>query len=167
MAATLIGWTMPRRLPVLAVILTIAGIVPFILCGLGAVATNAITSQLAAYVLIGYGAVILSFLGGVHWGFTLAVEHDPAERPRLVLGIVPALVGWAALAAALYSQQPVLGLAMLIAAFILIVVAEWNGHGRDWVPGGYIGMRIAVTVVVVAILTTVAVLRMIGGHLIF
>jgi hypothetical protein len=158
---------MPRRLPILAVILSIAGIVPFVLCGLGAVATNAVTSQLAALVLIGYGAVVLSFLGGVHWGFTLAIEHDRAERLRLGLGVLPGLMGWAALAVAVYSLQAALGLALLIAAFILAVVAEWQGHGRDLVPGGYMGMRIAITVVVVAILTTVTVLRLIGGHLIF
>jgi hypothetical protein len=158
---------MPRRLPVLAIILGIAGIIPFVLCGLGAVATNAVTSQLAAFVLIGYGAVILSFLGGVHWGFTLATEHDPAERPRLLLGVLPALAGWGALAASLYSLQPVLGLSLLITAFILAIVAEWHGHRRGWVPAGYIGMRVAITVLVVAILTTVTVLRLIGGHLIF
>ena len=158
---------MPRRLPILAVILSTAGIIPFVLCGLGAVATNAVTSQLAALVLIGYGAVILSFLGGVHWGFTLAVEHDRAERLRLGLGVIPGLLGWAALAVAIYSLQAALGLALLIAAFILAVVVEWRAHGRDLVPAGYIGMRIAITVVVVAILTTVTVLRLIGGHLIF
>jgi hypothetical protein len=158
---------MPRRLPALAVILGIAGLIPFILCGLEAVATNTVTSQLAAYVLIGYGAVILGFLGAVHWGFTLATDHDPAERPRLALGVLPALAGWGALAATLYTAQPVLGLVLLIVAFILTVIAEWHGHRRGWVPGGYIGLRVAITVVVVAILTTVTVLRLIGGHLIF
>jgi hypothetical protein len=157
---------MPRRLPVLAIILTIAGIIPFILFGVEATATNTTTSMLAAFVLIGYGAVILSFLGGVHWGFTLATEHDPAERPRLVLGVVPALVGWAALAATLYAQAPIMGLLLLIGAFVLVVVAEWQGHSRGWVPGGYIGMRIAATGVVVLTLTTVAGIRLIGGHLI-
>ena len=157
---------MPRRLPVLAVILSVAGIIPFILCGLGAVAANVVTSLLAAYVLIGYGAVILSFVGAVHWGFTLATEHDPAERPRLLLGVLPALVGWGALAATLYSQQPVLGLILLIVAFILTVIAEWHGHQRGWVPGGYIGMRIAITAIVVLTLTTVVGVRLIGGHLI-
>jgi hypothetical protein len=157
---------MPRRLPILAVILSVTGIIPFILCGLGAVAANAVTSLLAAYVLIGYGAVILSFVGAVHWGLTLATEHDPAERPRLLLGVLPALVGWGALSAALYSQQPVLGLLLLIAGFILTVVAEWHGHSRGWVPGGYIGMRLAITAIVVLTLTTVVGVRLIGGHLI-
>jgi hypothetical protein len=158
---------MPHRLPILAVILTVAGIVPFLLCGLGSVATNDVTSRLSGFALIGYGAVILSFLGGVHWGLTLATEDDPAERPRLLLGVVPALMGWAALAASLYTQQPMFGLMLLILSFILTVVVEWRGHRRDWVPGGYIGMRIAATAVVVLILTTVTGIRLIGGHLIY
>jgi hypothetical protein len=35
------------------------------------------------------------------------------------------------------------------------------------VPGGYIGMRIAATAVVVLVLTTVTGIRLIGGHLFF
>jgi hypothetical protein len=157
---------MPRRLPILAVVLGLAGIIPFLLCGLAAAQANSPSAMLASYVLIGYGAVILGFLGGVHWGFTLSAAHDPAEFPRLALGVVPALIGWAALAATLYAGQPVLGLLILIAAFILTFVAEWHGHRRGWVPGGYIGMRLAITCVVVLILTTVTGVRLIGGHLI-
>jgi hypothetical protein len=160
------GFIMPRRLPILAVILGIAGIIPFLLCGLAAAGSNSPASVLAAYVLIGYGAVILGFLGGIHWGFTLSVAHDPAEAPRLVLGVLPALAGWAALAATLYAGQPVLGLLMLIAAFVLTFVTEWHGHRRGWVPAGYIGMRLAITCIVILILTTVTGVRLIGGHLI-
>jgi hypothetical protein len=157
---------MPRRLPILAVILGLAGIIPFLLCGLAAAQANSPAAILAAYVLIAYGAVILAFLGGVHWGFTLSTTHDPAETPRLILGVLPALAGWAALAAALYARQPVIGLLILIAAFILTIVVEWQGHRRGWVPAGYIGMRLAITCVVILILTTVTGVRLIGGHLI-
>jgi hypothetical protein len=158
---------MPHRLPILAVILTVAGIIPFLLCGLGAVAANDVTSQPAVLVLIGYGAAVLSFLGGVHWGLTLATEDDPAERPRLALGVVPGLMGWGALAASLYSKAPIFGLLLLILAFILTVVVEWRGHRREWLPAGYIGMRVAATAIVVLILTTVTGVRLIGGHLIY
>jgi hypothetical protein len=157
---------MPRRLPILAVILGLAGIIPFLLCGLAAAQSNSPEAVMAAYVLIGYGAVILAFLGGVHWGFTLSTAHDPAEIPRLILGVLPALAGWAALAASLYAGQPIIGLLLLIAAYILVIIAEWHGHRRGWVPGGYIGMRLAITCVVVLILTTVTGVRLIGGHLI-
>lgn len=157
---------MPRRLPALAIILGVAGLLPFLLLGVGSVSTNVISSRIAAYLLVGYGAVILSFIGAVHWGFTLATEHDPAERPRLILGVVPALVGWAALAVTLATLEPVLGLVLLIAGFIVTTAVEWRAHGRGWVPGGYIGMRLGLTAVVVLILTTVMGVRLIGGHLI-
>ncbi len=157
---------MPRRLPALAVILSAAGLIPFLAFGVGSVSANVITSRIAAYVLIGYGAVILSFVGAVHWGLTLATEHDPAERPRLILGVLPALVGWAALALTLSTLEPVLGLLLLISGFVLTAVAEWRGHSRGWVPGGYITLRLILTGVVVVILTTVMGVRLIGGHLI-
>jgi hypothetical protein len=157
---------MPRRLPALAIILGIAGLLPFVLLGVGSVTTNTLTSPIAAYLLVGYGAVILSFIGAVHWGFTLATEHDPAERPRLALGIVPALVGWSALAVTIPTREPVLGLVVLILGFIVTAVVEWRAHGRGWVPGGYIGLRLGLTAMVVLILTTAMGVRMIGGHLI-
>jgi hypothetical protein len=158
---------MPHRLPILAVILSVAGLIPFVVCGLGAVAPNTITSLPAAQALIVYGAVVLSFLGAVHWGLSLATEHDPAERPRLLLGVAPAVAGWAATAISIYAVEPLLGIALIIGLMILTAAVEWRLHKRGWVPAGYITMRIALTGVVVAILITVLVVRTIGGHLIF
>ena len=87
-----------RTLPPLAVALGILGIIPFALLGIGAVGASPDSSLTAARALVGYGAVILAFLGGVHWGFTLSEEEDArAERARLTLGVVPSLVGWSAI----------------------------------------------------------------------
>jgi hypothetical protein len=158
---------MPHRLPILAIILSVLGLIPFIVCGLGAVAPNTITSLPAAQALIVYGAVVLSFLGAVHWGFTLATENDPAERPRLLLGVAPAVAGWAAAAISIYAVEPLLGIALIIGLLLLAAAIEWRMHKRGWVPGGYITMRIALTGLVAAILITVLVVRTIGGHLIF
>ena len=58
-------------MPLLAIVLGVAGLIPFIVCGLGAVSVDAVSSARMMTALIGYGAVILSFLGGVHWGFAL------------------------------------------------------------------------------------------------
>jgi hypothetical protein len=158
---------MPHRLPILAIILSVLGLIPFIVCGLGAVAPNTITSLPAAQALIVYGAVVLSFLGAVHWGFTLATENDPAERPRLLLGVAPAVAGWATAAISIYAVEPLLGIALIIGLLLLAAAIEWRMHKRGWVPGGYITMRIALTGLVAAILITVLVVRTIGGHLIF
>ena len=49
----------------------------------------------AALALSAYAAVIVSFLGGIHWGFAF---RQAAPEPRLfVWGVVPALVACAAL----------------------------------------------------------------------
>ncbi len=158
------GLHMFRTLPPLAVVLGVMGIVPFALLGIGAVGASPDSSLSAARALVGYGAVILAFLGGVHWGFALEEEQGAqAERARLVLGVAPSLIGWAAIVCSIVSR-PVLSLAILVAGFIATVVVEARAQRRDLVPGGYMAMRWAISVVVIALLTTVLVLRTVGAH---
>lgn len=44
----------------------------------------------ALRALIAYGAVILSFLGGIHWGSPTGAAHDGAR----LWGVVPSLLAW-------------------------------------------------------------------------
>lgn len=44
--------------------------------------------------LAAYAAVIISFLGGIHWG--LAMRHAEPPLPLLAWGVVPSLVAWLA-----------------------------------------------------------------------
>ena len=153
-----------RTLPPLAIILGIAGIIPFALLGVGAVGDSPDTSLTAVRGLVGYGAVILAFLGGVHWGFTLVEEGDArAVRARLALGVVPALVGWVAILSSIVAR-PVISMAILIAGMIGTVVVESRAQKRDLMPGGYMALRWAISIVVVALLTTVLVIRLVGAH---
>lgn len=66
--------------------------------------------------LLGYGAVILAFVGALHWGFAMACEGlDSALRRRaFAWSVVPALLGWLALVlgGAVGSVILVLGLAV-------------------------------------------------------
>lgn len=157
---------MYRSLPPLAAILTVAGLLPFIVLGLAGVGANPGRAAASIQLLIGYGAVILSFLGAVHWGFTLGREddEDPATRARLTLGVIPALIGWAALILAQWGSL-VLALAALVAGFVLTLVAEARAAHRDWMPPGYMALRWPVSIAVVAVLTTVLVLRLLGAHI--
>jgi hypothetical protein len=154
------------RLPPFAVILSVASLIPFFVCGLWAVRQDPAGGQVSALPLITYGAVALSFVGGVHWGFVLEGEAAPAERRRLGLGVLPALIGWSAALLGM-TTHPVLGIAALIAGYIATAVVEGRGRALELVPRGYMVMRWALTVAVVAVLTTVLVLRMIGGRLMF
>ncbi len=153
-----------RSLPPMAILLGAAGLIPFLVLGLGSVGPSPVRSLMAAEGLVGYGAVILAFLGGVHWGFTLTEGGDArALRARLSLAVVPSLVGWAAILCGIIGH-PGISLMILIAGFITILVVEFRAQKRDLMPGDYLALRTVLTGITVAVLTAVLVVRAIGGH---
>jgi hypothetical protein len=163
---------MHSRLPPIAIALGIAGLIPFIGCGIASVSTADGQAIRAFAALMEYGAVILAFLGGVHWGFVLAPTPGalpsataPRDNLRLVLGVLPALIGWAALLAA-QVLTPDVGLAVLIVGFIATVVTEWQMRDRATIPSGYMWLRWALSLVVLITLITVLALRLLGAKII-
>ncbi|GEP04589.1 DUF3429 domain-containing protein [Methylobacterium oxalidis] len=93
---------MPRvtPVPVGAVILGVAGLIPFL--GFAALAVSGSDGGLGTIglsprtILSAYGAVIASFLGGIRWGAAAARNAGNADY---LIAIVPSLLAWAALAA--------------------------------------------------------------------
>ncbi len=156
------------RLPVLAVVLSAAGLIPLLGCALIAVRADPVHGAVSALALISYGAVVLAFLGGVHWGFVLEGEEEPtvAERRRLVLGVVPGLIGWAAELMG-NNAHPVIGIGLLIFGFIGTAVMEQRGQRNGLVPHGYMVLRWILTGITALVLAAVLVVRMVGGYLIF
>ena len=114
-----------KRLPLLAVVLGVLGLLPFLGCTLGIIAfPRQVPVPNLVQAIIAYGAVILAFLGGVHWGFALeprptilAPGHEMIDRMRLALGVLPSLVGWAALLVVLVAS-PMVAVVLLIGGFI-------------------------------------------------
>jgi hypothetical protein len=45
--------------------------------------------------LVAYGATIVSFLGGIHWG--LAFMNDADRGARFTWGVIPSLLAWVAI----------------------------------------------------------------------
>lgn len=39
-----------------------------------------------------WSAIILSFLGGIRWGF--AIAHEPYENKNLLISVVPSILAW-------------------------------------------------------------------------
>lgn len=160
---------MNQRLPLIAILLGVAGLVPFVFCGLGAISSDQVRAQWMLTALAGYGAVILAFLGGVHWGFALGAPegdllHAPrVERARLVVGVVPPLIGWAGLLAVV-GLSPSLGLGVLIAGFLAMAVVEHRATARGLMPTHYMWLRWALTACVVAMLVTVLTMRLLGQN---
>lgn len=90
-------------LPPLVLKLSYAGLIPFV--GLALLVQLAPTpiNYLSAESLAGYGAVITSFMGALHWGANLhTLGKNPSEdrwvdRNAWIWGVIPALVAWVAL----------------------------------------------------------------------
>ncbi len=83
----------PRRT---ALVLGAASAVPFIAA---AIAAWLLTDSLLANTLVSaaylYGAVVLSFLGGIHWG--VALRNGNTLARDYWFGVIPALIAWGAL----------------------------------------------------------------------
>lgn len=97
------------------------------------------------FALAAYAAVILSFVGAVHWGAAIWLQ-SPKPAREFAASVVPALIAWVAL---LLPERP--GLALLTVAF-----AGWYAWERyavwDWYPRWYARLRSLLTAVVCACL---------------
>ncbi len=155
-------------MPLLAILLSLLGLVPFVVCGLGALGADAAMAARMVSALIGYAAVVLGFIGGIRWGFELqSAQADPAQqRARLGLGAVPPLIGWLALLLSLVVAYWVALLA-LIAGFIGSALIEQQAARRDPSPPRHLWLRWGYTGVAVAMLVTVLTLRLLGQTISF
>lgn len=135
--------------------LGVAGLIPFAaalaLAWWGPIAWQVV----ATYSFVYYSAVILSFLGGVHWGAAIQNAQEGSRR-RLVLAMVPSLLAWPAL-----MMNTVSGLWVLLAGFILIGGYDMSREGRVGFPRWYLMLR-AVLTLVVALLHGLLLLRLRG-----
>jgi Protein of unknown function (DUF3429) len=119
-----------------------AGLIPFVgLSGVLAIAP-ALAPANALTLLAVYAAVILSFMGGVHWG--LALKN--AAGTSYFASVLPALWAWAAVAF-LEPKWSLAAIAAGFAALLLYDVAVVNAGGA---PAWYKRLRIGLTAVVVA-----------------
>ena len=162
-----------RSLPLLAILLGLAGLIPFAALSFGAVALDAEWAPRSLLALSAYGAVILAFLGGVHWGLALAagpplttsVQSVATQRARFALGVVPSLIGWAGLLVS-FIGLPMIGLVVLVAGFIAVTVVEARATKAGLVPGSYMALRWVLSVGVILCLVSVLIVLAFGGRVI-
>lgn len=155
-----------RRMSGIALLLGLAGVLPFLACGLMTLATLDPASSRWAAALVGYGAVVLGFIGAVQWGLAMADPQARAERTRLVFAVVPAVIGWLALLVDAFGPSE-LAIALLIGGYVVTIGGEDRAARAGLLPGGYLAMRWLLTLIAVAVLTTVLMLRLIGAHVIY
>ena len=131
--------------PAAPLALGLSGLIPFLYPPLSMMSQGAFDSSLM-FAHLTYGATILSFIGGLRWGYCLsASSKTPPNWLYLGYSVTPQLTGWAAL---LMPTTP--GVLTLIIALTLSAVADISMPGY---PSWFISMRV--------ILTTGAVLSLI------
>ena len=158
-----------KSLPLVAILLGVAGLIPFIAGSLGALTLEGDGARMALLGLAAYGACILSFLGGVHWGFGLdpdgPVQGARVQRARFVGGVAPSLIGWVGLLV-VFVGLPKTGLLVLVAGFAATTIGEARGARAGLVPRGYMGLRWGLSVVVVVCLVSVCLVLALGGRVV-
>ena len=95
---------------------------------------------------LNYGAIILSFVGALHWGFAMSAPAM-SERKRSVCfawSVMPALLAWLAL-----LLDPLAASALLAAGFGIHYVQDWRLVRHTGLPAWYLPLRLRLTVVAV------------------
>jgi hypothetical protein len=139
----------PSRVPVAAAWLGGLGVVPFVVLTFAASLDAPFAPQIAT-VLVAYGACILAFLGGIHWGLAIAAPppvHESLLWQRLAIGVSPSLAAWAALllpaAASLFP---------LAAAFATMLWLDVGMTRRGEAPAWFARLRVPLSLVVISCL---------------
>lgn len=126
-----------------------AGLIPFVAALLGFILGSEPRQDYFARQFIAYGAVILSFVGAVHWGVALGGGRMPVMR--MSISILPALLAWAAL---LLPTEAAAWL--LLAGFVAVRAWEASPPVVDTLPTWYRRMRTHLTVVVLLLVLSFA-----------
>lgn len=142
------------RVPLAAGWLGGLGAVPFAALAAAVALLDGPPRGLAVQALAAYGAVILSFLGGIHWGLAVApasAANGSGLKVRLAGSVVPSLAGWAAL-----LVPPTIGLFGLAAAFAAMLGFDLLATRAGEAPAWYPRLRIPLTLAVVGSLLLAA-----------
>jgi len=114
-----------------------AGLLPFFALMLGVWFAD--SSWLNDFVRgqLAYGIVILSFLGGIHWGAAMLCDSLSLldTKKALMWGVTPSLIAWSA---TLFGG---FGFAMLMAGFIAAFWIDKQMFARYGMPEWFIALR--------------------------
>ncbi|MEY3974516.1 MAG: putative rane protein [Pseudomonadota bacterium] len=137
-----------NQAPAAARILALGGLIPF--WALALAPRFGINPPQLQQALIGYAAVILSFVGALHWG--LAAARDNTSQPLPAWrsygwSVVPALVAWVALLLPYHDALMLLSLSFIAA---MVVDQRWLA-GRG-LPVWFVPLRTLISVLVIVAL---------------
>jgi hypothetical protein len=138
-----------EAIPLAPRVLGIIGVTPFAAGALAAAFLPAVKPEAAA-ALLAYGAVILSFLGGIRWGFAVLEDGEAGWSP-FSMSVLPSFVAWFG-----YAAGGPVGLLILAIALGLWYFAERAVPPSIALPGWYMRQRSILTAIAVFALVVAA-----------
>lgn len=135
-----------RATPRDVMMLGASGLLPFLILVVASHWLGGGREVMALTGLVGYGAVILSFVGALQWAFVMQGPISDFDRSlHLFWSICPALVGWVAL------QLPArTGLILLMLGFAVQLVMDilLARILKDWLKAYFVPLRVVLTLAV-------------------
>ena len=120
--------------PPLASLMGFGGLIPFFVCAGVAHSGVAPWAGLVLIIIGIYGAVILSFVGAVHWG--LAMQGDRTQR-WFIWSVMPALYAWPPIVF-LDSRTALLA---LVPGFLMCWSVDRRAAAAGLIPAWYMRLR--------------------------
>jgi hypothetical protein len=146
------------NIPRTALILGLAGAVPFV-WGAASYHSDALALWgadwlgprfIGPYIQLFYGAIILSFMSGVLWGF--ATKAEPAQAPTgYVLSVIPAL--WAFM---MTGGGPTSASINLIFGFLGLLVLDYFFWSWRLAPRWWMSLRVLLSTITILSLSVTA-----------
>ena len=120
-----------------------AGLLPFVLLAATVWLVDADLQPWAAMAMSAYAALIVSYLGGIHWGLAWKQPDAPAEQQRahLIWGVAPSLLAWPGV-----LKPPHAGLVRLALALVLCYLVDRRLYPNAGV-GAWLTLRFRLTAV--------------------
>jgi|APTNR8051073442_1049403.scaffolds.fasta_scaffold02470_6 hypothetical protein len=143
------------RIPATAALLGATGLIPFVAGAVLVWVMPSVYGVPVGRVVIVYGAVILSFLGGMIWGLAAAGlardPDDPSASSVLAVSVVPSLAAWILV----FMPQHIALWGLALAFALLLFVDHW-ARTIDLTPAWWLTLRTRLTAVVVLSLLVAA-----------
>jgi hypothetical protein len=139
--------------------LGLAGLIPFVVLAFACWAVD--PAWLSAFIRgqLAYGILILSFLGGIHWGSAMLARDlsDAQTRKAMMWSVAPALIAWFA------TMTRGFGFAVLMAGFIAAYQVDKRLFAWYQLPPWFIRLRFILTCVVTAALALTVIAANVRG----
>ena len=136
------------NIPAVALVLGLAGLIPFGLAAVSLwVAVPGLSPDHGFRLLTAYGAIILSFLGGIRWGTAIGPYGSRRQATEFTLSVLGSIAG---LAAVFLTSIP--SLTLLIGGFLMQALWDVTSVETGRLPLWFGKLRMILTAFVVTCL---------------